>query len=231
MIADATYYSSGSLMYLNFTSILIFPLTFAFSKPTEEPTRYVPDSNFMGLHNHLIYWGNVIIPIGGICGAYYYFYNTSEYAANPNPSITIKNGFNSQNHSATIMFLFVLVIFAFNALFIYSSMPWKQRFYKNILFTILFAVNTILSIVFFFITKSMVTAFEMVEISIVNAGICLGIIMGCVVISFFYNQLIRSLKLDHKILSTDFNESYKIFPEESSKWCCIHIFKWLIIIL
>lgn len=217
MIADSTYYSSGTLMFLNFTSLLIFPVTFAFSKPAEEPTRYVPDSNFMGLHNHLIYWGNVIIPTGGICGAYYYFHSTSEFASNPNPSITIANGFNSQNYSATLIFLLVLVICAFNALFLYSSAPWKQRFYRNILFTILFLFNTSLSILFFFITKNLVTAFEMVEISIANAGICLGIMMGCVVLSFLYNQLIRSFKLDHKILNTEFDESYPIFPEESSK--------------
>lgn len=77
LITDSTYYSSITLMYLNFTSILIFPLAFTFSRPAEEPTEFVPDSNFMGLHNHLMYWGNVVISSCSIIAGYFYFYFTS----------------------------------------------------------------------------------------------------------------------------------------------------------
>ena len=154
-----------------------------------------------------MYWGNVVIPTCGIIGGYFYFFNTSEFARNPKPSITIANGFHSQDHSATIVFLMILIPFAFNALFIYSSDPWKEKFYKNIPFSILLVVNVCLGVTFFFITKEMAEAFEMVEISYKNAGICLGITMGGVVLSFAYNSFIRSLKLDHKILVWNFEEN------------------------
>ncbi len=79
MISDATYYSSETLMYFNFTSLLIFPFTFTFSRPIKESTKYVPDSNFMGLHNQLVYWGNVIINTSSVIAGYFYFYNTDEF--------------------------------------------------------------------------------------------------------------------------------------------------------
>ena len=66
-------------MFLNFAVLLIFPITFAVSRPAEQSTRFVPDSNFMGLHNHLIYWGNVLIPIAGVIGGYYFYKSTDEF--------------------------------------------------------------------------------------------------------------------------------------------------------
>ena len=83
MIADTTYFSTAQLMYFSFTTTLIIPVILSLSRPSRKPTPYTPEGNFMCLHNHLIFWGNFLIPFLGLLGAYLFFYNTEEYEPNP----------------------------------------------------------------------------------------------------------------------------------------------------
>ena len=125
MINDVTYFSTASLMFFSFTCTLLMPVLFSFSRPAKKPTKYTPEGNFMCLHNHLIFWGNMIIPLIGVVCGYFYFFETDEYIPNPDPSAGVLKGFNSKTHTATIVLLMVLLPFNFNALFIYSGYPWK----------------------------------------------------------------------------------------------------------
>jgi len=75
LIYDTTYFSGISLIYFNFTSTVIIPFFMAGSFPSKNTNKYIPDTNFMSLFNHLRYWGNVIIPSLGIIAGYFYFVN------------------------------------------------------------------------------------------------------------------------------------------------------------
>lgn len=74
---------------MNFTSLLLYPGMIAMSRPADKPSPYTPDANFMGLHNHLIFWGNVVIPSGGAVAAFLFYTQTDEFEPNPRPSITV----------------------------------------------------------------------------------------------------------------------------------------------
>lgn len=79
----------------------------------------------MCLHNFLLFWGNFLIPLAGFIGGYLFYFNTEEYLPNPIPKATIADGFNSENHTTTIVFLLVMVIFNLLAFAIYSGSPWR----------------------------------------------------------------------------------------------------------
>lgn len=80
----------------------------------------------MGLHNHLVFWGNLLIPFGGVLGCWFYYTNTSEYQTNPQPKVSVSSGgFNSKNYSTTLVFVLVLIVTACNGFIIYRSKPWR----------------------------------------------------------------------------------------------------------
>ena len=85
MISDVTFFSSAALLFFSFTSTLLFPVLFTLSRPSDEPTIYTPEGNFMSLHNHLVYWGNMIISSLGVIAGYFYYYYTDEFEPNENP--------------------------------------------------------------------------------------------------------------------------------------------------
>ena len=141
----------------------------------------------MSLHNHLVYWGNMIISTLGVVAGYFYYIYTDEYEPNEKPEATVLNGFNSKTHTATIIFLMVLLPFNFNALFIYSSTPWKERFFGNFLFSFMLILNISIAGLFFFITRLIAKTFELEPISPFHSLILLSIMGGTVLLSFIYN--------------------------------------------
>ena len=121
----------------------------------------------MGLHNHLIFWGNLLIPYGGVLGAWFYFYGLPDYIPNPKTDVRIANGgFNSKNSSTTLLFILVILTVASNAFIVYRSKPWRERFYKNYLFTILITINFSLALIFAFTTKQLENAFDFQPIDV-----------------------------------------------------------------
>jgi magnesium-transporting ATPase (P-type) len=141
-------------MYLSFGTILLITGTIAMSRPSGIETQYVPDANMMGLHCHLIYWGNLLIPFSGMLGAWFYYFGTEDYSPNPKTDVRIANGgFNSKNKSTTLIFLLVILAIASNAFIMYRSMPWREKFFRNYLFTILISVNFSLALIFAFTNK------------------------------------------------------------------------------
>lgn len=151
-----TYFTTPQLMYLNFGTILLIPGTLGMSRPYGEDSEFVPDANMMGLHNHLMFWGNLIIPFAGILGSWFYYKNTPEYLPNPKPTISIANGgFNSKNHCTTLIFILIILTSACNGFIIYRSKPWRERFFRNYLFTLLIFSNLIIALAFAFLTEQL----------------------------------------------------------------------------
>lgn len=60
--------------------------------------------------------------------------------------------------------------------------------------------NVSVCVAFYFVTRLIAKLFEMVPISINTAGVVLGIMTGTMLLIFLYNSLIKSLKLDRKII-------------------------------
>jgi magnesium-transporting ATPase (P-type) len=108
----------------------------------------------MGIHCHLIFWGNLLIPYAGILGAWFYYYGTPDFIPNWKTDVRIAQGsFNSKNNATTLIFLLVILAIASNAFIMYRSEPWREKFYTNYLFTFLVVVNFSLALIFAFTNK------------------------------------------------------------------------------
>lgn len=147
----------------------------------------------MGLVNHLKYWGNVIIPSCGIIAGYFYFANSEYFTPNPIPKVT-EAGFFPINHSATIVWLMVMVPFSFNGLFLYISKPWKVRIYRNYPLFIVVLLNIIASITLFYLTPFITTNFFTVELNATGVSISLAIVGVSVGLSYLFNQIVDQME-------------------------------------
>jgi magnesium-transporting ATPase (P-type) len=115
----------------------------------------------MGIHCHLIFWGNLLIPFAGILGAWFYYYRTPDFKPNEKVVIRFDNeGFNSKTSSTTLIFLLVILVIASNAFIMYRSRPWREKFFTNYLFTFVVIVNFSLALVFAFTNKQIQNAFD-----------------------------------------------------------------------
>lgn len=193
LLVDTTYFSGIHLIYFNFTSTVIIPLFMAGSFPSKNTNKYIPETNFMGLINHLRYWGNTIIPSAGLIAGYFYFINNPEFVPNETQVVT-EAGFSTFNQSSTIMLLMVLIPFAFNGLFLYISKPWKVKIYKNYPLFILILLNIISSIMLFYLTPYMTASFGTVEISPTPVSICLAIMGLSTGLGYLFNQIIDQME-------------------------------------
>ena len=79
MMTNVADHAPDARFYYNYTSILIFPLLIPLSKPSSQPTPFVPVSNFMTVYSHLIIWGNAIITMLPFILGYVYFKTTSDF--------------------------------------------------------------------------------------------------------------------------------------------------------
>ena len=189
---DATYPSSMMLIWRNFTAMLIIPLFYGLSRPAEQLTRYLVNTNFMGLEHHLVFWGNAVIATAGFVGVYQFLSNSSVFIPNSRPYVDFENGYNGETQSATLLFVSIIPVFLFMGVFIYRSSPWKEPFYKNIALTILFVLNFIQMFLLFFGTKYL-SFLGCIEIPVKEAGICLGIMLGTMVVDGLYNLVIEKM--------------------------------------
>ena len=150
----------------------------------------------MGLHNHLIFWGNLLIPYAGILGSWFYYSNTSYYVPNPQTSVSIQtNGFNSKNQSTTLLYVLILMTSACNGFITYRSKPWRQRIYTNLILTLILIINLAVAIGFAFFNDYVSPAFQFYFINRWSMGICIFINLGALVLNFIYNAVVGAFKL------------------------------------
>lgn len=84
LLGDGTFFSDTQLMYLNLSKLIIINLAIPLARAIPHTTKYKPQSNFLGLENHLVFWGNVLIYSAGYVAAYVYGKEFSgEYIPNP----------------------------------------------------------------------------------------------------------------------------------------------------
>lgn len=111
-----------------------------------------------------------------------------------------EGGFNSKNYSSTLIFIMVILTTVFNGFIIYRSKPWRERFFRNYLFTLLITCNIVIAFCFAFLTQPLETAMDFMPISNNHMGVCVGIMLGALTINYFYNLVIDRYKLDHKTI-------------------------------
>lgn len=152
----------------------------------------------MSLHNHLMFWGNLLIPFAGVLGCWFFYSNTSEYVPNPRPRVSIADGgFNAKNYSTTLIYVCILIVTAVNGFIVYRSKPWKERFFRNYLFTLLIIANLTVALVFAFMTLELGEVMQFQPISRGYMGICMGILFGSLLLNYAYNLVVSHFKLDH----------------------------------
>lgn len=84
LLGDGTFFSDTQLMYLNLSKLIIINLAIPLTRARSEATKFKPQSNFLGLENHLVFWGNVLIYSAGYVAAYVYGKEFSgEFVSNP----------------------------------------------------------------------------------------------------------------------------------------------------
>lgn len=146
---DASYFTSLQLIYKAFMSTLVITVFLGMAKPAKKMTKYLNNSNFIDLENHLGYWLTLIIYSVGLIGAYIYYFNSGNFVANTVTSIKFPEGWFGKTQSCTINFITSNLEYTFLPIAIYRSSPWKLQIFTNIPVTILIIVNII---VIFFIS-------------------------------------------------------------------------------
>lgn len=134
----------------------------------------------------------------GMAASYQYYASTTDFVPNPTPTVTFSNGYNHLTKSSTIIFLSQNIVNIFMSVMLYRGSPWKEPFYKNKAFTILFVVNIVLIIPIFFTTKYL-SFLDLQPIGLTEAGVVLVIMMGTVLIGFIYNKIIENALLHEKL--------------------------------
>lgn len=122
MMTETTYFSATQLTYFNFASTVIIPIFITMGSPSELITPLKPIVNMLSVKNHLIYWGNIIIPSLSIICGFLYFRSRDDYLSNPVPRLTL-TGFFTLCQNTTVVFLLVQIPFALNAFFCYNNGP------------------------------------------------------------------------------------------------------------
>ena len=79
---DCAYFTSFELMYKNFLNTLWMTVTLGLSFPAKKLNKLIPNSNFLDLENHLIFWGNLIICSVGMVACYIYYSNSDDFSPN-----------------------------------------------------------------------------------------------------------------------------------------------------
>lgn len=115
----------------------------------------------MGLNNHLIFWGNLLISFAGILASWFYYSNTTYFIPNPQKTVSLQtNGFNSKNQCTTLLYVLILMTAACNGFITYRSKPWRQRIYTNYILTFLLVVTLTVAIFFAFFNDYISSAFQ-----------------------------------------------------------------------
>lgn len=166
---------------------MFIPIFIALGKPSELITPFRPIVNMLSVKNHLIYWGNIIIPCVSIICGFFYMKSRSDYIPNPVQRLTL-TGFFTLCQNATVVFLLVQIPFALNGFFIYNNgVRFKEPIYKNYILSVVILLNFIADVIYFFITPSLKGFLGLVPISKDAGGALLGITLGFCIVSLLFN--------------------------------------------
>lgn len=91
------------------------------------------------------------------------------------------------------------MITSINGFIIYQSKPWREPIYRNYFLMILLMSNLSIAIIFAFLNDK-ISLFEFEAISYKNIGISLAITVVALLINFSYNGIVKSLKLNYKVM-------------------------------
>lgn len=198
LMSDATYFHNVHITYFNFAHTIWVPVLMAITWPCEESTRHRPMCNLLSAHNHVIYWANIIFPTIGFIAGYFYFTNTTAFIKNPSPVVDPSKGYHTVNDTATIVWLMINIPLILNAFLVYTSEPFKVRFFRNIPLLVLVTANLAAAIAFFFTTSSLLYKLALLPIPVDNAGIVLAIMLSAMLLSFFFSRFVES-RSTHRI--------------------------------
>lgn len=149
---DSSYFTSMQQIYKSFAHSLLLTLFMGLSRPSKELIKHMPNSNFMGLENNLIFWGNIIIFTLGFVSGYQYYIQTDDFVANSQTTVSFSSGWNGYNKSSTVCFLMANIMYIMLGVLVYRSSPWKERIWKNIPLSILIIINLIAIVTIYFLT-------------------------------------------------------------------------------
>ena len=108
---------------------------------------------------------------------------------------TEKDGFFSENHSSTVIFLILILLQTFLPFFYYNAAPFKVPIYRNYFVFFLILANLILGVVFYYTTEQISGTFQTVFIDYKPVSVVLGIVMGAGVIGLGYNCIVDRFEL------------------------------------
>ena len=185
--------------YYNFTSILVFPLLFALSRPTPSPTKHVPNASLLSAFSQLLIFGNFFIISLTMIMCYVYFKTTAEFAPTARTTLTFEQQADTTGTDAALMIIFS-PIWVWSSIAIYEGQPWKEKFYQNVSLLVVFVASGTASVVLALTTPLTAEAFGFTGISIEIAGVVMSITIGGVAIQQFYNAILHTTDLNKVVL-------------------------------
>jgi len=189
---EATFLSMVMALYLNLFMIATLPIISAFSKPNPDKplTSLSANDNFIGLENHLLTWGNVIILISGVVSGFQFIVNQPDYITNPSPYFPLGGGYNPECQLVTSMFLMMGLPLATTAILVYKSSPWKNPIYRNYVLSIVIGVNILIVLVFFGGNNVIAGLFGTVKLPLIYCLYLFLISVGSQVLAFIYSIVV-----------------------------------------
>ena len=102
--SNAADISRKSRVFYNFISIILLFL-FLLSKPVKNPSKYVPQANFMKKYNQLVIYGNSFIMLLHMVISYIYFKTTDNFHLTEKTSITLEEGYTRDGTDAALFII------------------------------------------------------------------------------------------------------------------------------
>lgn len=148
MLYGSSYFTPYQIIFFNYTSTIWLALFLALSHPCDKLNDEVPDDNFLGLENFLVYNGNWAIPTVGliICIVYGTAMPLFRFAKSATGTWMYAT------YSNTIVFICIELMFVCCIFWTYVGRPFKKPFYFNIYLTVLLVIDIAVSIAFYFVT-------------------------------------------------------------------------------
>jgi magnesium-transporting ATPase (P-type) len=185
LMYDWSYFSPNQITFYNYSSNLILTLFLVFSGPTDQLTSLIPNDNFMGWENALIYIGNFLFPTVGLILCEYYTLSNPFFQPNTiSGPEWILSGYTNTVILLCLEIMITGVIFG-----IYVAHPFKKPICFNIPITILLVIDVVVYIALFFLTKTHFVG--LIELDIHFVGPLFGIALATIAITITYSYLVR----------------------------------------
>jgi len=185
LMYDLSYFTGNQITFFAYSGNLFLALLLSLSGPADKLSNLIPNDNFMGWENALIYIINWVVPTGGMILSEYFLWNQGFFT----PLTTVPDTWNMTGYSNTIMLLAIELLMTGVIFTIYITQPFKKPIFWNIPLTILLALDLIVYIALFFITE--IHFLGVFEISTMFAGGLLGISLATIAVSSILTILVR----------------------------------------